>query len=209
MSSRHPGQLGFTLVELATVLVIIGLILGLAFKGKDLIDGAKIKSAQASSNKVLASMNIYFERYGRYPGDGCVAAVPVTDTAPANCTAAPNGSYTAVEAATLMPLLVNTHILSASDARSPFGGDWTVALGSSASNTQPTALYLTIGGVAGNNVDLRYVCAMDTQYDDGNPTTGHIRSNAALGSGTDQYQAGDDCWSQKVGLQALSVRLLP
>lgn len=32
------SQTGFTLVELAIVLVVIGLILGMAFKGKDLID---------------------------------------------------------------------------------------------------------------------------------------------------------------------------
>lgn len=44
-------QSGFTLVELAIVLVIIGLILGMAFKGKDLIDGAKVKNLAAQYNK--------------------------------------------------------------------------------------------------------------------------------------------------------------
>jgi prepilin-type N-terminal cleavage/methylation domain-containing protein len=69
----HAKQTGFTLVELAIVLVIIGLILGMAFKGKDLIDGAKVKSLAAQYNKIQAAFNIYFEKYGAYPGDGCTA----------------------------------------------------------------------------------------------------------------------------------------
>ena len=41
------SQSGFTLVELAISLVIIGLVLGMTFKGRELIDGAKVKSVQA------------------------------------------------------------------------------------------------------------------------------------------------------------------
>ena len=61
---------GFTLVELAIVLVVIGLILGMAFKGKDLIDGAKVKNLAAQYNKVVAGANTFYEKYGFYPGDG-------------------------------------------------------------------------------------------------------------------------------------------
>jgi prepilin-type N-terminal cleavage/methylation domain-containing protein len=35
---------GFTLIELAIVLVIIGIIIGAVLKGKDLIESARIKS---------------------------------------------------------------------------------------------------------------------------------------------------------------------
>ncbi|MBP9610124.1 MAG: type II secretion system protein, partial [Laribacter sp.] len=37
------NQSGFTLIELSIVLVVIGLIIGMWFKGKDLIDSAKTK----------------------------------------------------------------------------------------------------------------------------------------------------------------------
>ncbi|CAN6133542.1 Prokaryotic N-terminal methylation site [Methylophilaceae bacterium] len=37
-------QLGFTLIELAIVLVIIGLLLGGVLKGQELINSAKVKS---------------------------------------------------------------------------------------------------------------------------------------------------------------------
>lgn len=46
-------QSGFTLVELAIVLVVIGLILGMAFKGKDLIDSAKVKNMRRSTTRLL------------------------------------------------------------------------------------------------------------------------------------------------------------
>ncbi|UXY15256.1 prepilin-type N-terminal cleavage/methylation domain-containing protein [Chitiniphilus purpureus] len=207
MFLRYTRQQGFTLVELATVLVIIGLILGLAFKGKDLVDGAKVKSAQAGANKVLAAMNIYAERYGRYPGDGCSAAEPPGATTPANCNEAPNGSYTAAEAALFMPLLTNTRILSHADARTPFGANWQAGVGQAGTQTQANALYLTAGAAA--QVDLRYVCAMDMQYDDGDPAAGNIRSDAGSGDGPDQYRAGDDCWSNKTSMQSLNIRLLP
>lgn len=58
------AQRGFTLVELAIALVIIGLVLGMTFKGRELIDGAKVKSVQAQYGKISAAMNIFFEKYG-------------------------------------------------------------------------------------------------------------------------------------------------
>ena len=67
-------QRGFTLVELAIALVIIGLVLGMTFKGRELIDGAKVKSVQAQYGKISAGMNIFFEKYGFYPGDGCTSS---------------------------------------------------------------------------------------------------------------------------------------
>ncbi|GAA5784102.1 type II secretion system protein [Chitiniphilus shinanonensis] len=203
------SQRGFTLVELATVMVIVGLILGLAFKGRDLIDGARVKSAQASASKVLAAMHIYFERYGRYPGDGCSGNVPPEQVTPADCGGIADNRYTAAEAAAFVPLLIRTGMLSAADARTPFGGNWSAAPGSGADNTEAHALYLTVGGVDSHSVDLRYVCALDAQYDDGDPAGGQLRSNVSPGGDAGRYQRGDDCWSAKQGMQALNVRLLP
>ncbi|WP_457600135.1 prepilin-type N-terminal cleavage/methylation domain-containing protein [Hydrogenivirga sp.] len=60
---------GFTLIELAIVLVIIGIIIGMVLKGQDLIQNARIKSFV---NKVRAWETyvwIYFDRKGKFPGD--------------------------------------------------------------------------------------------------------------------------------------------
>jgi prepilin-type N-terminal cleavage/methylation domain-containing protein len=58
---------GFTIVELAIVLVIIGIILAMAVKGKSMVDAARVKSDLAKIYKVEAAANIYFAKTGRPP----------------------------------------------------------------------------------------------------------------------------------------------
>jgi len=193
----HAKQTGFTLVELAIVLVIIGLILGMAFKGKDLIDGAKVKSAQSSVSKIQAAMNVYFERYGAYPGDGC----PAGATTPVACNAARNGLLTAAEGLRTFPLLTGTNILSASDIRSPFGVNWAIAVGGAGATTA-NRNYLTLTTTATAAADIRLVCAMDQQFDDGVPGAGTIRSTGVYAA------APTDCWAL-TGQASLSVQILP
>jgi prepilin-type N-terminal cleavage/methylation domain-containing protein len=62
-------QGGFTLVEIAIVLVIIGLLLGGVLKGTELIENSKVKKAANEINGVSASYNAYIDRYNRVPGD--------------------------------------------------------------------------------------------------------------------------------------------
>ena len=65
------GKGGFTLIELAIVLIIIGLILGAVLKGKDLIESAKIKKVYTRFIRgwELTVLN-YQDRTGRLLGDG-------------------------------------------------------------------------------------------------------------------------------------------
>ena len=126
-------QSGFTLVELAIVLVVIGLILGMAFKGKDLIDSAKVKNMAAQYNKVVAGANTFYEKYGYYPGDGCPAAgstIAQCNTAVTNGTTSRNGVIdSANEQSAFWNQLVNqTNILTAADQRSIFGQNWNISL---------------------------------------------------------------------------------
>jgi prepilin-type N-terminal cleavage/methylation domain-containing protein len=58
---------GFTLVELAIVLVIIGIILGAVLKGQELINNAKMKRAYNQYREVLAAVYTYYDKYGKYP----------------------------------------------------------------------------------------------------------------------------------------------
>lgn len=65
---RHK-QMGFTLVEIAIVLVIIGLLLGGVLKGQELINQAKVKNVANDLNGISAAIYAYQDRYKRMPGD--------------------------------------------------------------------------------------------------------------------------------------------
>jgi prepilin-type N-terminal cleavage/methylation domain-containing protein len=60
---------GFTLVEMAIVLVIIGIILGAVIKGQDLIDNARAKQFINQIRQYQLTSSTYYDRKGRYPGD--------------------------------------------------------------------------------------------------------------------------------------------
>jgi len=62
-------QRGFTLVEIAIVLVIIGLLLGGILKGQEMITQAKIKNVIADMTGISAAMYGYQDRYRALPGD--------------------------------------------------------------------------------------------------------------------------------------------
>src|SRR5436853_319224 len=62
-------QHGFTLVEIAIVLVIIGLLLGGILKGQEMITQAKIKNAIADFSGISAAYHGYVDRYKKIPGD--------------------------------------------------------------------------------------------------------------------------------------------
>src|SRR5215217_7865804 len=62
-------QKGFTLVEIAIVLVIIGLLLGGILKGQEMIIQAKIKNAITDFSGVSAAYFGYQDRYRATPGD--------------------------------------------------------------------------------------------------------------------------------------------
>lgn len=68
-------QRGFTLVEIAIVLVIIGLLLGGVLKGQEMIENARIKSVVADMNGISAAYNSYIDRYRAIPGDEVAATL--------------------------------------------------------------------------------------------------------------------------------------
>lgn len=67
-------QTGFTLVEIAIVLVIIGLLLGGVLKGQELIVQAKIKNIVNDLSGIAAAVYGYQDRYKSFPGDDIRAA---------------------------------------------------------------------------------------------------------------------------------------
>jgi len=60
---------GFTLIELAIVLVIIGIILGAILKGGDLIEGARHKRLASECRKWESLTWEFMDRKGYFPGD--------------------------------------------------------------------------------------------------------------------------------------------
>lgn len=74
----HPHfarrQSGFTLIEIAIVLVIIGLLLGGILKGQELINSARVKNLAADFRNVPVFIYGYQDKYKALPGDDSAAS---------------------------------------------------------------------------------------------------------------------------------------
>jgi prepilin-type N-terminal cleavage/methylation domain-containing protein len=68
-SMQLTKQKGFTLVEIAIVLVIVGLLIGGVLKGQEMITNAKLKRIESDNAGLAAAMFSYQDRYLQLPGD--------------------------------------------------------------------------------------------------------------------------------------------
>lgn len=196
LCTAHPA--GFTLVETAVVLVVIGLILGLVFKSRELIDQGRVKSLAVQHAKIVGAVNTYYDRYGTFPGDGCLSATPPS---PAACTGPKKGYLSGTsELKAFWHLLIDvTGILESSDRESVYGQPWTVFRGNNAALGTQT-VWLDLPG--GTQADRRVCCALDRMIDDGNPNTGSV---ITLGG---NYNPRSDCWSLR-GQTNIHLKLAP
>ena len=69
MKLMKNQQSGFTLVEIAIVLVIIGLLLGGILKGQELINSAKVKNLAQDFKTIPLYIYGYQDRFKALPGD--------------------------------------------------------------------------------------------------------------------------------------------
>src|SRR5689334_4219528 len=92
MTSIRKAQ-GFTLVEIAIVLVIIGLLLGGILKGQEMINQAKIKNVVADFSGISAAYYGYQDRYRAIPGDDSGAAGRWTGATAGNGNGVVAGAY--------------------------------------------------------------------------------------------------------------------
>jgi prepilin-type N-terminal cleavage/methylation domain-containing protein len=190
---QRKGEKGFTLVELAIVLVIIGIILAGIIKGQELITNAKIKRAFNAQKEIAAAIYTYYDRYGFYPGDDPQAAAKFTNPAVTSgngnaliavgaASTAANYTCTATgtEQCDLWSELRQAGIISGSgfiNPTHPYGGAIAVsyfnmpAVG--AGSTAQLAQWVLL-----QNVPYDVCQIIDRQYDDGAAGTGTIRSAA-------------------------------
>lgn len=83
MFTLNKSQAGFTLVELAIVMMIIGLLIGGVLKGQELIANARVTATIAEVQSFQASALGFLDQYSSLPGD----MINATNRVP-NCTAA-------------------------------------------------------------------------------------------------------------------------
>ena len=69
VKSNRKSEAGFTLVEIAIVMVIIGLLIGGILKGQAMIQNAKVKRVVKQADELRAGVMSFYDKYGVYPGD--------------------------------------------------------------------------------------------------------------------------------------------
>jgi prepilin-type N-terminal cleavage/methylation domain-containing protein len=81
---KQTSQAGFTLVELAIVMIIIGLLIAGVLKGQELIGNARVTTTVAQIKAIDAAVSTFKDTYAALPGDMLTPGTRLP-----NCTAAP------------------------------------------------------------------------------------------------------------------------
>jgi type II secretory pathway pseudopilin PulG len=91
-NTKRHSTTGFTLAELAIVIIIIGLLLVALLKGWAMIEQSRVKAVMAQVKYIDAASAGYFQKYNAMPGDHSDAMAKVTGCTAANSCVNGNGS---------------------------------------------------------------------------------------------------------------------
>ena len=178
------SQGGFTLVEIAIVLVIIGLLLGGVLKGQELITQAKIRNVANDINGMSAAVYGYQDRYKKFPGDDNDAAGRWTN--PATVSGDGNGAVGVANPAAVIECsgagsgTENCLFWQHLRLSGFIGGDSASRLAPQNAaggilQAQNGALGLAGLTICSTNLSGKIANAIDAQFDDGRPGTGQVR----------------------------------
>ncbi|HSS46364.1 MAG TPA: prepilin-type N-terminal cleavage/methylation domain-containing protein [Burkholderiales bacterium] len=184
MVRKHSG---FTLIEIAIVLVIIGLLLGGVLKGQELITSARVRNLISEQDGIKAAFFGFQDRFRSFPGDYTLASTNINCT-PACSNGNGNGRIEATGATIAENIAVWEHL-----SRSGFiNGTYTYAATASDSTSpkNPYAVYVNVvfdaayGDPAvvttpqrhniktGGQVPVEIIAEVDRKVDDGLPYSG-------------------------------------
>ncbi|MBN1378696.1 MAG: prepilin-type N-terminal cleavage/methylation domain-containing protein [Gammaproteobacteria bacterium] len=162
-------QSGFTLVEIAIVLVVIGLLLGGVLKGQELVLNAQIRNAINEYNNVASARFAYQDRYRQIPGDDATASTRWTTATNGNGDRVIDGDWndgvSTSETAVFWHHLRNDSLVVGARVgnssfqlpRNSFDGDTGVQTG---------ALGIFVDTICQSNVPVKAAIIIDTRIDD-------------------------------------------
>lgn len=190
---RRCAHRGFTLVEVAIVLVIIGLILGGVFKGQALIDSARVRSMSMEVDGIQTAWLSFQERYRSIPGDFSKSSTQIDSAAvPGNGNGRVDGSQE--RAGVWQQLAMAGFINGSFDGRqsetgsaidvecsegtcpkNPFNGFYKITYSAQAADADLPAHEI----YTGNQIPVNILSQLDARIDDGDPTNGRLRVHRA------------------------------
>ncbi len=198
-------QSGFTLIEIAIVLVIIGLLLGGVLKGQELINSARVKNLATDFKNIPVFIYGYQDKFRALPGDDAavathVAGTPATTPANSQGNGVINGAWNSttktdesylfwqhVRLAGLAPGSTDINAVdylpvNASGGKIGIQSGTSVAASSpvldSAGNAIRGSYIICSSGILG-----KFVKQLDIQMDDGNTATGSMLATPVAGYG--------------------------
>lgn len=190
--SNVQRQSGFTLIEIAIVLVIIGLLLGGILKGQELINSARVKNLSTDFRNIPLFIYGFQDKFKALPGDDPAASTHMTGATNAstpgtlgngviegawNSTTATDESYLFWQHIRLAGLAPGSTTVGAADylPRNAVGG--VIGIQSAAPFTGMTGgtYYVCSTGILG-----KFVKQLDAQLDDGDTAAGVMRAGTTL-----------------------------